>query len=145
MLPRCHVDVCDPWPTPNAPKPDELLARLLAEGGYTVGPCTGKHAIAGFAVSVRDSERTFHAPAMSVPRWLAAIAQNLADAREARAYAGAWARGDSVTFDVSLVTPERTQALRLAERHGQLAIFHLAARETIYLDRELVAASLGRE
>lgn len=115
----------------------DLNVGLCYSGGATVSPFVGEDAPSvGYMIGgvVEELVLTTH-ETLTVPNltaWLSDIVPNLTSGH----YVGAWhdARTGNVHFDVSLRQVSRSDAIRIARGRGELAIYDLAAGETIYVD-----------
>lgn len=104
-------------------------------GGFTLDPARRRTPAAGFAVAVHP-ERTWRIAAdrfgaHHVARFVRT--HEAALARDRRLFAGAWLdRGNGlVHLDLSIVETDARDALALARRHRQLAVFDLATGRTL--------------
>lgn len=128
----------------------DLNVGLCYSGGATVSPFVGEDAPSvGYMIGgvVEELVLTTHEtlrrvgwghvrhPVLTVPNlhtWLSDIVPNLTFGH----YVGAWhdERTGNVHFDVSLLQVSRSHAIRIARHRGELAIYDLAAGETVYVD-----------
>ncbi|XVV04506.1 hypothetical protein ACQPW3_03555 [Actinosynnema sp. CA-248983] len=108
-------------------------ALTVPDGGFTVDPATGAAVADGYAVSVDPYyERTHDQPVTADD-----LAAYLVTAQRAfalpRRVLGGWHDPDSgrVHLDVSVVVPTLAEALELGRSAGQLAVFDLAAGNSV--------------
>lgn len=122
----------------------EMVSRVIDGGGFTYNPATGSSPTKGFAVSpFKDREFVMD---LSEPGGdLAAFRESLRSVcreftnnnkdllAKKGAHFGGWWDKDANKFylDVSLVIPDRDEAMRVAKQNDQEAIFDLESMETI--------------
>lgn len=121
-------------------EPTALRHALQDRGGFTVDPTTGDIPTTGYAVALPGYERVYPAALLTASD----LWSGLQDARIAAHYSafhvyyGAWRdpETDLVYLDASIVTEFRDLALQLAREGSQLAIYDIAAGESIRLEPE---------
>jgi hypothetical protein len=129
-------------PAEQRPKADFIergepgaLKRQLEGGGFTYQAVSNNAPHDGFMVSPYQ-DREYSVPADQVtPRNLREYLKRNADLlTKPDHYIGGWVDGGTAYIDVSVRTPDRESAARLAKEHKQLAFFDLAGGETVYAD-----------
>lgn len=108
-------------------------ALTVPDGGFSVDPCTGADVRDGYAVAIHpEHERvvTHSVTAGDLIEYVAHVADTLTMPGR---ILGGWRdpNSDAVYLDVSVVTSTLADALALAVRHDQLAVFDLAAMASI--------------
>lgn len=108
-------------------------ALTVPDGGFTVDPTTGADIADGYAVAVHpECERVFERAVTS-----ADLCAYVADFRDSLCLPGRALGGwrdpatGRVHLDVSVVTAQRQDAMRLAQDTQQLAIFDFAAMASV--------------
>ena len=120
----------------------DALVSLANHGGSSHSLVAGKdmRGSANFAVSIyKDREKVFDAtPTEFNVRDYLIENQDALD--KSQHMLGLWRNPDDgkVYVDISLYVPDLETALRLGRAHDQLAIFDLAAGETITVDRRTI-------
>jgi hypothetical protein len=108
--------------------------QLLAQGGYTVDPETGRVHREGWSVSDPDDEAT-RPMARTTPRTIEAYHRLKAvQLAQPAAKSGGWLnpRTQEATFDVSKVYPDQRTARGYMAMHGQEAAYNLKTGQTVY-------------
>lgn len=108
-------------------------ALSVPDGGFSVNPNDGSDVGSGYAVSVHpEHERVFNRPVTSND-----LRAYMADAASALALPGRVLGGwrdpntSRVYLDVSVVTEDFSDAVRLAEEAGQIAVFDFSAMSSV--------------
>lgn len=114
------------------------LAKLahgsLVNGGFTLSP-DGNAPDVGYAVSIHpEAERILTDPSIEdIFRYIEDWADILY--LDNRAHLGGWISDDGKLYlDISVVIADRAEALRLAARHRQLAVYDLARQQEIWVE-----------
>jgi hypothetical protein len=108
-------------------------ALTVPDGGFSVDPRTGADVRDGYAVAIHHEHEcvvTHPVTAGDLIEYVADVADTLTMPGR---ILGGWRDPNSgaVYLDVSVVTPTLADALALAVRHDQLAVFDLAAMSSI--------------
>ncbi|GHH62451.1 hypothetical protein GCM10017774_90230 [Lentzea cavernae] len=108
-------------------------ALSVPDGGFSVDPQDGSDVRIGFAVAVHPEHERVYLGRVSGSD----VAEYVRQVREALSLPGrvlgGWrdpASGNAY-LDVSVVTPDRSEAFELAARTGQLAVFDFAAMASV--------------
>lgn len=118
---------------------NEIVARIINDlidnGGATISPFVGEISPGeGYMIGGVASERVFtHGfTTDEIKQWVGEILPTLYVGH----YLGAWIdhETDNVYLDVSQLEMSRDRAIWIARQRGELAIYDLAAGETIYVD-----------
>ena len=112
-------------------------------GGFTVSPVTGTRVTAGYAVSVHPEHEkiiTRRVTALDLHHYVSTARDALA--LPGRVFGG-WRDPDtgSVYLDVSVVTPSLPDAMALADRYRQLAVYDFATGQSIPVTAPIPAAA----
>lgn len=111
----------------------EGLRLIHGEGGFTVHNHFGDAPGSGYMVSVEGSEQVIPVAGLKaddIVRFRAAHADALA---APDTFLGAWVEDGKVFLDVSKVVHDRNAALQAGRDGRQLAIYDLAAKDTVYV------------
>ena len=122
----------------------EMVSRVVEGGGFTYNPATGSSPTTGFAVSPykdREFVMDLTPPSGDMAQWRESLREvcreftsNNKDLLGRKgAHFGGWWDKDANKFylDVSLVIPDRAEAMQVAKDNDQEAIFDLGTMETI--------------
>lgn len=111
----------------------------MREVGFTVDPVRGRVPRAGFAVAVHPERSWAISAERFRPEHVLGFVRRHAAAlgADAALWAGAWLDPASglMHLDLSVVERDARRALDLARRHGQRAVYDLAAGRTLLRDR----------
>lgn len=111
---------------------DQIVADIRRNGGITLNVTTGKPRTTGWAVSpYKDREEKFQA--LTINRLASYLSRHGVLLAQPHHYLGAWFNEeDGFTYlDVSVVVSTPADALEVATKHDQLAVFHLDTCTTI--------------
>ncbi|MFC0433386.1 hypothetical protein [Kutzneria buriramensis] len=112
-------------------------------GGFTIAPTTCATITTGYAVSVHPEHEkiiTRRVTALDLHHYVSTVRDALA--LPGRVFGG-WRDPDtgSIYLDVSMVTPSLAEALELALRYDQLAVYDFATGESIPVTAPVPAAA----
>lgn len=112
-------------------------------GGFTIAPTTCSKVTTGYAVSTHPEHEKIinrRVTALDLHHYVSTARDALA--LPGRVFGG-WRDPDtgSIYLDVSVVTPSLSEALELADRHRQLAIYDFATGESIPVAAPLPVAA----
>lgn len=121
-------------PGPRTQMSTGLLDRIDHDGGFTVSS-VGLSPKSGYALSISpDNERILDMKTLTTGKMNRILRQyEPILKKEPRAHVGGWRDPVSgkVFFDVSIVTKNKSEAMALAKKHNQLAIYDLKHGKTI--------------
>jgi len=122
----------------------EMVSRVIDGGGFTYNPATGSSPTKGFAVSPfkdREFVMDLSEPGKDIGVFRKQLRETCREFTRNNkdllgrkgAHFGGWWDKDAKKFylDVSLVVPDRAEAMRVAKDNDQEAIFDLETMETI--------------
>ena len=113
-----------------------------AQGGSTINLATGQAVKEGFAVAVsKDFEKVLDRPTIT-PDDIDAYKKEHADflSKNPNAVVGTWVDNGKTYIDISIVTPNQEEAMKIGKKNKQLAIFDLGKMESVEVPKEEMAA-----
>ena len=122
-------------------KTTDYIARLLynavAKGEGLSLRLDGSEPTKGYVVGMASYEMRLRGNAYDLVRaWVKRTREQIGYITSVDLVLGAWIDGDHIYFDVSEIILDRTNAIDFGHANGQLAIYDIAAGETIRLDCE---------
>lgn len=119
---------------------DELYRKALAAKGFTFDAVRGIYPTHGYAVSIHpEHERVFAAETFTKAKLKAYVEEKAAFLRaNPGAHIGAWYDHEAGKWylDVTHVESSKSEAIRLAQKHGQEGIYDLGKKETIIVKKQ---------
>lgn len=124
--------------TITLPGSDVLDALRVPDGGFSIDLTTGEHVNSGYAVAIHpDRERVIPIEDVTMASLISYALENMDLLAEPGHVFGAWHDPETgkVYLDVSTVRLDRGEAMALARKHGQLAIFDFTSLSSVNVCR----------
>ena len=116
-----------------------LLEELNPDGGFSVNLISGKRPDSGFMVSIAGCERVYDLVDVDAAALVNYIDEFKPVLERPGLFLGAWVNGCLVYLDVSINVENRDKALEIGRDNNQLAIYDLAANESISVESLIYA------
>jgi hypothetical protein len=110
----------------------DIYNKIIQNGGITISKDLQEYTGIGYAVAVSKETEIIISESQFIPDYITKVlAQYDAYLNNDRVYLGVWKDQGKVYFDISEVIDDKTQAIEIAKKRDQLAIFDFNTFDSI--------------